>query len=79
MHDNDDWPEPVTVGGLKAWQFNPLGRRLWDSVTVPLKLLRAFIAMVDTAAVVPSAIAVAGVAVIVKSGVGLVTVTYTPV
>jgi len=35
--------------------------------------------MVDTAAVVPSAIAVAGVAVIVKSGVGLVTVTYTPV
>lgn len=79
IHDNIDWPEVVTFAGLNAWQVNPLGRGLAERVTEPLKPPRGLIAMMETATVVPSAIADAGVAVIVKSGMGLVWVAITPV
>ena len=68
LQERDDWPESLIVAWLNAWQVSPLGSGLSDRVTVPLKPLTGFSAMVEVADDDPSATAVPEVAEIAKSG-----------
>jgi hypothetical protein len=80
VHDSDECPDPVTVAGLNAWQFRPLGSGVSESVTVPAKPLSGFTIMVEVAGLVPSAgEGGGGAAMIVKSGMLAVTSTMSPV
>jgi hypothetical protein len=67
LHDKVEVPDPVTLFGVSV-QVKPVTGLMLDvSPTIPLKLWRAEIVIVEVPAVPPFTLIVVGLAVIVKS------------